>query len=97
MIFFNLEFLLKDIIKKSQQKKWILKKQEVEHYQKKHKNLEKVIVLNLIKIKIKLKSFRVKVELLEYFQMKLNLIYIFQIILLKKVVLKMKIMYLILE
>ena len=62
MIFFNLEFLLKDITKKYQQKKWIQKKQEVEHYPKKHKNLEKVIELNLIKIKTKQKNFQVKAE-----------------------------------
>lgn len=76
MISFNLEFLLKDIIKKYCLKKWILKKQEVEHSLKKLKSLEKEIESNLIKIKIKSKSFLVKVESLEYFQMKLNQIYI---------------------
>ena len=97
MISFNLEFLLKDIIKKYCLKKWILKKQEVEHSLKKLKSLEKEIESNLIKIKIKSKSFLVKVESLEYFQMKLNQIYISQIISQKKVVLMMKITYQILE
>jgi hypothetical protein len=96
MTFFNLEFSLKDTTKKYWLKKWTLKKQEAERYQKKHKSLEKEIELNLIKIKIKLKSFQVKVELLGYFPMRLNPIYISWITSLKKVDLTMKITYLIL-